>query len=368
MRSQASSTPWSTLFFALLGLAWCAYMAFPTATPPPCATSGCALFRDTKFAGLSLWAVGGGYFFILAVICLRGNRHLARALAILALFLDALLLLIMYLTAPCFDCLVAAVCIGLCYFSIRNGGDGWFQEQSGTSVLLPVWVGLFLGNAVLAGNEMLPMHSMNAKDKGDVRIFFSPSCPACREALVAFGDKAVLYPVLESENDRDSILRLESYLAAKIPMKEALARSLDPAQEVPGLPFVRGLLLDLQLLRNKAALMRQGFRALPLIQINGMPGQKNTSLERSGQARFAHDASHAPAGQDAAPNEPFSEQFAQPQEQGDFLGSGFEEPAQTPRDRTVPGRPAAPNGGELPDFLDVGGLQKCGGDSPEPCE
>ncbi|MDL2207423.1 hypothetical protein LJB82_01710 [Desulfovibrio sp. OttesenSCG-928-M16] len=356
MRSNAKSTLWLTLFFALLGLAWCGYMAFPTATPPPCATSGCALFRDTKFAGLSLWAVGGAYFFLLAVICLRGNRHLARFLAFLALLFDALLLLIMYLTAPCFDCLVAAIFIGLCYITLRNGGDGWFQEKTGPSVLLPIWFGLFLGNAMLAGNEMLPMHSIDGKEKSDVRIFFSPSCPSCREALLAFGDKATLYPVLEGAGDLSSIIKLETYLAAKMPMSEALSRSLDPAQTVPELSFVASLVLDLQLLRNKAALMRQGFRALPLIQINGMPGHKATSLERPTITKKEPD--QAPAPKDVTP--PVNPDVPAP------APADKDTALMPPQDLPVEAQTG--NSPDLPDFLDAGGLQKCGGDSPEPCE
>ena len=89
MRSHAR-IPWSTLVFALLGLFWCGFVAFPTANPPPCLTSGCALFRYGRVAGLSLWWVGGAHFFLLTILCLRGNRILARGLAMVALFVDVI--------------------------------------------------------------------------------------------------------------------------------------------------------------------------------------------------------------------------------------------------------------------------------------
>lgn len=394
MRSNAHSTLWSTLFFALLGLVWCGYMAFPTASPPPCATSGCALFRDTKFAGLSLWGVGGAYFFLLAILCLRGSRRLARPLALLALLADAVLLLVMFLTAPCFDCLVAALFIGLCYYTLRVGGDGWFQEKPGPSVLLPIWLGLFLGNAVLAGNEMLPLHRMGGAEKAEVRIFFSPSCPACREALIAFGDRAALYPVLENEGDMDNILRLEAFYASGMPMAEALSRSLDPDEAVPFLSLPDRLLLDLQLLRNKAALMRQGFRALPLIQINGMPGRKTTSLERpvGPGRRDSQEAAHAtpkapplPATPDQAASAPATGALT-PLEGGPEAAAGSGNATAYPLDHglgpvsgnatqnfapegTMTPEPYVGTGIEtLPDFLDEGGLRRCGGDAPEPCD
>ena len=63
IHSRSVNIPWLAFFFAILGLAWCGYVAFPTASPAPCASSGCMLFQDMRFLGVSLWWVGGGYFF-----------------------------------------------------------------------------------------------------------------------------------------------------------------------------------------------------------------------------------------------------------------------------------------------------------------
>lgn len=330
MSAQDRSIPWTTLFFALLGLAWCGYVAFPTTVPPPCVTSGCALFRDSKIAGVSLWWVGGAYFFLLAVICLRGNHALARMLAGVALFLDAILLMIMLLTAPCFDCLVVAVLMGLCYYLLRCSAhtDGWFIGSGHPrSLLLPVWFGLLLGNAALAVDEQIPLYNIGAPQAKELSVYFSPSCPACRDALLAFGQTAALYPVEESGEDLASIIKLEALLNAGIPMEDALRRCLDRDEPEPVLHVYARTLLQAQLLRNKAALMRQGFRALPLIRINGMPGgSPNTSLERS---------------------------------------------APTPRPPAAPpraGEDAQPHTA-LPDFLDESApLRQCGGDNQEDCD
>lgn len=377
MRAQARSTPWTTLFFALLGLAWCGYVAFPTSTPLPCSTSGCALFRDSKVAGLSLWWIGGAYFFLLTILCLKGSRSLARLLAGFALLLDSLLLVIMFLTAPCFDCLVVAVFMGLCYYSLRPSAnpDGWFTGvEHSHSMLLPVWFGLLLGNAVLAANEQLPLYNMGASQARELSVYFSPSCPACREALTSLGQNAALYPVEESEEDLDSILRLRALLAAGIPMKEALRRCLDPAETTPSLPFYEQGLLRIQLLRNKAALMRQGFRALPLIQVNGMPGgPPNTPLERS--SLTPREQPQAPVALPPTPGRGEdtnrrSEAYGAP----GATGGGFSADPANPDLATDPYAP--PLSGEpgqahdaLPDFLnEPGPLRQCGGDNPEPCE
>lgn len=279
IRTRNTATPWAALLFALLGLAWCGYIAFPTANPAPCATSGCALFRDSRIAGLSLWWIGGAYFFLLAIVCLRGNRPLARLMAMVALFLDSILLVVMFFTAPCFDCLVVAVFLGLTYYCLRSGGDGWFVTQQAPSLLLPIWFGLFLGNVAIAANERLPLFSMGNTRSTEVRIFFSPSCNACRAAILTSGNAAALFPVEEKNGDLDSIIRLGGLLKANVPLREALSRSIDPNEPVPYLPFYERMLLSVQLMRNKAVVLRQGFRALPMIQINGMPASKATPME-----------------------------------------------------------------------------------------
>lgn len=396
MRSQKSSIPWLTLLFALMGLAWCGYVAFPTTTPPPCATSGCALFRDTRFAGVSLWWVGGLYFFALSVVCLRGNRLLARLFAMLALFLDALLLLIMFLTAPCFDCLVVALFFGLGYYSLLGSPDSWFSGEPRPSLLLPLWFGLFLGNCVLAANEMLPTYSLGSQKTADVRLYFSPSCPACREAVKSVGDKAVLYPVLEGEGDFDAILRFEALLERGLPVQEAFTQSLDPLAETPQPLLRERLLIAAQLLRNKASLLRQGFRALPLIQVNGMPGHRSTSLEKAangrpggGRAAVAPDAgpgdrpdNRQDNRQDNRPdNRQDSPRAAPPPDaapQAPVTGYEPETPPEgwnaTAPDPYAPPPaapdPAAPGGTEpLPGFLEgVDELQQCGAPGARPCE
>ena len=279
MRSQSNTTLWGTFFFALLGLVWCGYLSFPTANPAPCVSSGCILFRDFRIAGVSLWWVGGAYFFLLAILSIRGNRYAARTLAMLGLFVDVLLLIIMLFTVPCFDCLVAGAIIGLCYYTtLRPAPDSWFVGKEVTpSVLLPVWFGLFLGNGVLAVNEQIPLHALGNTRTSEIRVFFSPSCKACREAVSALGNAAALYPVMESERDFDAILRFSALLKADIPAHEAMLRSMNENEPVPLLALHEWGILRLQLLRNRAHLLRQGFRAVPLIQINGWPGEQPSS-------------------------------------------------------------------------------------------
>lgn len=350
MFSRSRAIPCTALFFTLSGLVWCGYVAFPTTSSAPCVTSGCALLQDVRFFGLSLWWVGGAYFFLLALICLRGNRRLARSLAAAALLADSFLLLLMFLTGPCFDCLVVAFFFGMVYWTLRDEGNtGMFTgARRRSSLLLPLWLGLFLGNVVLAAEERLPRQVLgNAGAADTIRVYFSPSCKACREALLLLGDSAALYPVEEKQGDMDAIIRLARLLEDQVPMEKALAESIDPDRPVPSLSFYERTLLRVQLLRNKTMVLRQGFRALPLIQINGMPGGKA-----------------APVGVGEIPS-------AQSSPPGGLSGETRRANGQTDVRRKVgeSGRIEAPSGPDVPDFLrGVDSLNQCGGANTAPCD
>jgi hypothetical protein len=317
--AQSASIPWGVVLYSLLGLAWCGYIAFPAgadATSGLCSTSGCLLLQDFSVGGISLWWVGGAYFFFLAFFCLRGAWRLVWGLSRLALFLDALLLLLMFFTGPCTNCLVAGVFFGLTAFAARPAPGGWFLEAPSQPLLLMLWLGLFLGNVVLALDESMPRLAMGASARKEVRLFFSPSCAACREALVTIGPEAALYPVSEREGDTEAILRLSLLLDAHVPMAEAVARCRDSREILPELSLPRRLLLEVQLLRNKILLLRQGADSLPLVQINGLPGA-------------------APGGQKIRPGDP-----------GGISGEG-----------------------QAPDFLrDLSTLNRCPQGSEKPCD
>lgn len=350
MFSRSRTIPWPALFFTLSGLVWCGYVAFPTTSSAPCVTSGCALLQDARFFGLSLWWVGGAYFFLLAMLCLRGNRSLARRLAAAALLADSFLLLLMFLTGPCFDCLVVAFFFGMVYWTLRAGGntDMFVSARRGSCLLLPLWFGLFLGNVVLAAEERLPRQVLgNAGAADTIRVYFSPSCKACREALLLLGDSAALYPVEEEQGDMDAIIRLARLLENQVPMEKALAESLDSDRPVPSLSFYEHTLLRVQLLRNKTMVLRQGFRALPLIQINGMPEGKAAS---TGVGEALPATSFPPGGLSGETRR----ENGQP---GIRLEMGES------------GRTEAPSGPDVTDFLHgIDSLNQCGGAGNAPCD
>ena len=301
--SSPAHTPWAALFFVLLGLVWCGYIAFPIGNPSPCLSSGCTLFKDARIQGVSLWWVGGAYFFILAIICLRGKINLARRLSHFGLAADALLLIVMFFTAPCRDCLVVAALLGLSFCALRPAHQAWFSGHPASSILLPFWFGLFLGNAILAADEALPPYTVTPMENTVVRIYFSPSCNACRDALLAYGQNAALFPVAERPGDMEAIQRLEALLASGIPMAAALPRSLDPGEPLPARDLVSKAILYARLLNNRAEILKQGFTALPLIQINGMP-RKSPPPQSSVPLHDPKIGGHTPRGSQALVPEP----------------------------------------------------------------
>lgn len=271
---QQFSTPWGTVLFALLGLLWCGYVAFPTNLEPHCITSGCDISRSFSIGGVSLWWVGGAYFFLLLVLCLRGRRYIAWRLSRLGLLLDAILLGIMFFTGPCVDCLLVAIFIGITTWLVRPPADGWFKGDTGSPLLFPLWFGLLLGNGIVALDETAPRWIIANEDSSSIiQVHFSPSCPWCREAVKILGakEKAALYPVLEEDGDFNALLRFESYLASGVPMEEAIDRCLNVEAFTPDVSLARKLLLHVQLLRNKSFLLQHPKRSMPLIEINGMP-------------------------------------------------------------------------------------------------
>ncbi len=335
--SRSVPIPWGALLFALLGLAWCGYIAFPTGNPAPCATSGCALFRDLRIFGISMWWIGGAYFFLLAFLCLRGKQYLAWNLARVALVADTILLAIMLFSAPCFDCLVIACFFCLTLLLLRPTPSMWFSGQPAKLLVLPLWIGLFISNACLVVNETMPLWALGNKENKSVAIYFSPSCPSCRDALLSFGTSVALYPIAEKAGDEDAILRLSSLLDTGTPLQEALTRSLNPNEPLPKTSLTSDMMLSIRLMRNKAAVLRQGYQSLPLIQINGMP---KSWIPQPSTAQASPAMPH------------------------DIMNE--DQPAITPRTTTTQGAQPAQSAAGLP--WDDSALGQCGQDTAKPCE
>lgn len=274
--SQQNSPSWGALLFALAGAAYCAVLASPMQESLPCPSSGCFLFKDVSVAGISLWWFGTAAFILLALLCIARYRSAAYVFSALCLAGDCGLLTLMFFTAPCLTCLGAALLFALVFLCLRRPVPGRYQtsvQPPRPSYLFLLWGALFIANLGSAANEQLGDWVISGPPDSEYRVYFSPSCPACREAIAVFAGRAAFLPVAEREEDYQAIAAMQAALDDGKTITEALAAAFDkPAPFSP----VSYLAMRVKLLRNSGTVLGRGFDKLPLLMINGMP-QADTS-------------------------------------------------------------------------------------------
>ena len=342
------------LISALLGLAFCVWAGLGNDINF-CVTAGCTLYQDTSVAGISMWWIGGSVFALLAVLAVVGAGGLRLFCSALALLGDIVLLLLLALTAPCVMCLVAAVFFATTYRGFRlmarsAAALGRPALHSGRSVLIGLWSLLFIvniGAAVRSQSGVWPMLG-DAAD-ASVHLYFSPSCPSCREAVENLSGRVdvAFYPVAEGAADVFKTQNMLEQLDKGLNMAEALAAAQSVA--VPD-SFWSKIepdlwLLRLRLLRNKAHIFTSGSDKVPFVEYRGLPA----SLAKQSRSRPATASSALPQGQGLG---------ATSVQQTDMP------PAQSGSQETVPALPSMPLDDKLPAELDPLTTGNCPGNKP----
>ncbi|NDY57592.1 hypothetical protein G3N56_12705 [Desulfovibrio sulfodismutans] len=231
-----------------------------------CVTEGCALHENTTVFGLSLWWWGAAAFAGLGVLALMGRAGLASRAGLLCLAADIGLLALMALTAPCLTCLVAGA-LFLAFYLCATPREGVFRRLPLAIIL--AWALAFSPNLFAVGKEAMQPWPLVGPQAAAVRLFFSPTCPACRDAVAVMSrlDKPFLgfFPIAGTEEEVRMVARTVNGLEAGLSLPEALARSGD------GEPVEVGLLLRFRLLKNKVAYLGGRPDGVPHLQINGWP-------------------------------------------------------------------------------------------------
>lgn len=310
------------LLFAFLGVLFAAWNAWDSSSVP-CITAGCTLYQGFTFAGISLWWGGIAAFAVLGLLAFMGHAALGRTLAGLGLVLDCILLSIMVLTLPCLSCLTAALLLALCFITFRvPGGNRTTQNSSRPSVLVLLWSALFIVNiGVVIRSEFQPwvIQPSEASEGNLVRIFFSPSCTACRQLVTGMPEadvrKVTWCPIAEEEGDLAVILDLQKRLAVSV---EPFAASFTRALEAPRLTFLdmlhpETLLVQFRLWRNQARVISVGEGRLPLVEFVGTP----IALLKSTPARTSSSTVHR-----SSPNTSENLDFTLPIDLGDAGSCG----------------------------------------------
>lgn len=235
-----------------------------------CLTQGCSLYQDVQVLGLSLWWWGAGAFAGLLALCLAAPLLWAWRAAAAFVVADCVFLAWMALSVPCVNCLVAA-----CLFFALLAALTLMRGSWHPAVLLPgvLWLMLFTPNAVAVAQELVGPWPIRGQLQDPVRVFFSPSCPACNDALdglLASGERNLaFFPVAENDEDqlRLQVLQTELDKGQSFANAYAKIRRGTPAPEGVTVP----LTLRLNLLRNKVALSRMGFSRIPVLVMQGVP-------------------------------------------------------------------------------------------------
>ncbi|MEF3697658.1 hypothetical protein [Desulfolutivibrio sp.] len=257
---------------ALAGVVLCVAQALGYAEVL-CVTEGCALHENTTVFGLSLWWWGAAAFAGLGLFAVMGWMGLASRAGLLGLAADIGLLALMALTAPCLTCLAAGV-LFLAFYLCATPRAVVFGRLSLAVIL--AWGLAFSPNLFAVGREAMQPWPLVGPRTAAVRLFFSPTCPACRDAVTAMSrlDKPFLgfFPIAGTEEEVRMVARTMNGLEAGLSLPEALARSGD------GEPVEVGLGLRFRLLKNKVVYLGGRPDGVPHLQINGWP-RKWDSLE-----------------------------------------------------------------------------------------
>ncbi|MDR0816297.1 MAG: hypothetical protein LBN28_02735 [Desulfovibrio sp.] len=266
-----------SLSIALLAAAFCIWSIFGNDINF-CVTTGCSLYQDFTLNGISLWLVGTGVFAVLALLSLVGAASLGRAVAGIALTGDICLLLLMALTAPCVSCLITALFFAASYMSFRHAEKrvvSISNPRRRRSLLLWVWALLFTINisaVVRAQIGIWPI--IPADDEVTTRLFFSPACSSCQEAVTMLSGHVdvAFYPIGENDADIYKIAQMRELLDTGMNLAEALARSQE-VQAPHGFPSFSPDMLRLRfrMLRNKAHIFSAGAQSVPFFEYQGMP-------------------------------------------------------------------------------------------------
>ena len=241
LTNRSHSPLYLPLLIAVCGILFSVWNALDAASVP-CVSAGCTLYQNFSINGYSLWWGGVGIFSLLGLLALTGRAGLGRWLAGLAVLLDCVLLGIMILTLPCVACMVAALLLALSYITFRAAtlADTHRSALHHASPLLVLWGALFLLTlGGLARSEVGPwaIQAPEMEDETTARVFFSPSCSACRQLVMGMSEadarKIIWCPVAEEEKDLAIILNLKK----RIEMGTPLTRSFLPSLETEPMTF-----------------------------------------------------------------------------------------------------------------------------------
>ncbi|MCA1786716.1 MAG: hypothetical protein LC657_12130, partial [Desulfobacteraceae bacterium] len=208
---------------ALAGFLFCLLSALGI-TDAFCLTQGCEVYQGYTVAGISLYWIGALVFLILGLMSLwPGAYGLLAILTGLVLVGNFVFLIIQFLMWPCTSCLIVAALLGSFAWCLAG------HVKSGLGILCMVWLLLFSANIFLLAKDSIPPWPVLGKNNAEIQVFFSPTCPACRQAVENFlrdpdlAPYVAFYPLAKNNDDHHRISLLVRNLRQGMPAAQAFA-------------------------------------------------------------------------------------------------------------------------------------------------
>ena len=264
---------------ALTGLALSVWNVTDTGSVP-CPTAGCLIQTAFTIGGVSLWWPGVLLFALLSVCAMIGQRQAGRCLAGLALLADLPLLLLMLISAPCFACMIVALCIALTFIAFREPAASWSARPQNTlfsRMLLLIWSLLFTATVGLLINESVkPWAISSPTGQASASVYFSFDCSACRKLIFSMSpdmaETMAWYPVAENAGDATAAIAMARALKNGLPMADALRE----ARAAGSSPSYQRLapswwMMQIRLWINRSHVLLAGQDTLPMVEFYGIP-------------------------------------------------------------------------------------------------
>ena len=237
-----------------------------------CSTAGCSLYEDAEFAGLSLWWYGVGAFGLLSLSVLA--KRIGRIVVTIILAVDTVLLIVLAATAPCTHCLFVGFLFALTFLAFN-----WPFVKKKVTVLFCIWLLFFGINLWATGKSFIGSWALVGNPKeAMIHVYFSPSCPKCKEAVVFYaGSRDVaFYPIVEKDGDIEMIRAMEEAIRQGVGIHEAMA-----IQCTNGSAWTWDRLkIAFRTLENKAHVFLAGSSGIPYVEFRGMPSFAAKELKK----------------------------------------------------------------------------------------
>ena len=270
---------WS-IALLVFGMLYCLASMFGV-TEAICHTQGCQIYKGYSFLGMSLYfwgVIAFGVCLILFVYRKQLFRRYLRDFYIYALRLflvcEVCLLIYQAIYLPCFSCLVVAFVWGAVFALALAWSDvfAWKRNVWQYGLLL-VWLVLFCSVFVSGVKELIAPWPIYGKPDAPIKIFFSPTCPACKQAvreIVESGmvDEAdlALFPVAKNDEDKERICLLACSLRGQeTDLEQALNRCWQPECISVSVGLWDEIRLRINLFRNRIVLSRMGANRVPVV-------------------------------------------------------------------------------------------------------